>query len=75
MSNFPNDYQKKLIKATYPAGTRIKLNRMDDPWTSLKPGDTGTVDFVDDAGQIHMKWDNGSGLALICGEDSFQVIK
>lgn len=75
MGNFPNAYQKGLIRATFPAGTRIRLIRMDDPWTSLKPGDTGTVKMVDDAGQIHMKWDNGSELALIYGEDKFEVMK
>ncbi len=35
----------------------------------------GTVDFVDDAGQIHVNWNNGSSLALIVGADSFEVIK
>lgn len=70
-----NQKQKELIKAMYPAGTRIELIRMDDPWTSLKPGDRGTVEMVDDAAQIHMKWDKGSSLALIPGEDEFKVVR
>lgn len=37
-------------------------------------GTEGTVDFVDDIGQIHMKWDHNRSLALIPGEDSFSVI-
>ena len=62
------------IKKAYPKGTRLVLISMDDSWTKLKHGDQGTVDFVDDAGQIHMKWDNGSSLALIPGEDSFRMV-
>lgn len=60
---------KKLIKP----GFRIKLESMRDPH-AVPDGTLGTVDFVDDAGQIHMKWDNGSSLALIYGEDIFQII-
>ena len=60
------------IKMVYPAGTRIVLRSMDDPYSRLTRGDKGTVDFVDDAGQIHMRWDNGSSLALLPGEDSFR---
>lgn len=74
MGNFPNEYQRKLIRETYPNGTRIELIRIEDPWTALKPGDRGTVMMVDDAGQIHMNWDRGSSLALIPGEDSFMVV-
>ena len=64
----------ELIKAHYPPGTRIRLNSMDDPYAPITPGTEGEVDFVDDAGQLHMKWDNGRSLALIPGEDSFTVI-
>ena len=66
--------QVNQIKQKFLTGTRIELISLEDPYTKLKPGDTGTVDFVDDIGQIHIKWDSGSNLALILGEDSFRVI-
>ena len=62
------------LKERYPAGTRIILKSMDDPFAAIPPGTKGTVRLVDDAGQLHMKWDNGSALALIPGEDSFSVL-
>ena len=62
------------LKERYPAGTRIMLNSMHDPFAAIPPGTKGTVRLVDDAGQLHMKWDNGSALALIPGEDSFSVL-
>ncbi len=71
------DYNKSFaerIKKNYPPGTRIKLDHMDDPYAPIPPGTKGTVICVDDIGQIHMRWDNGSGLALIPGEDSFHKI-
>ncbi len=30
---------------------------MDDPYSRLKPGDRGTVEFVDDIATVHVKWD------------------
>ena len=44
-------------------GTRVRCIFMDDPYPVPK-GTLGTVEFVDDEGQIHVRWDNGSGLAL-----------
>lgn len=63
------------IKEMYPAGTRIRLNHMDDPYHPVNSGSSGTVDHVDDAGQIHMKWDNGGGLALIPDVDDLEIIE
>ena len=63
-----------FIKEQYPPGTRIRLNSMDDPYAPILPGTEGEVDFVDDEGQIFMKWDNGRTLPLIPGEDSFTVL-
>lgn len=55
----------KFIKEQYPPGTRIRLTEMQDPYAPVPPGTEGTIDHVDDAGQLHMKWDNGRTLALL----------
>lgn len=41
----------------------------------MAKGLEGTVEDVDDIGQIHVKWDSGSRLALIVGADLFEIIK
>lgn len=63
-----------FIKEQYPSGTRIRLNSMEDPYAPIVPGTEGVVDFVDDIGTIHMKWDNGRSLGIVPGEDSFSVL-
>ena len=63
-----------FIKEQYPSGTRIRLNAMEDPYAPIAPGTEGVVDFVDDIGTIHMKWDNGRSLGIVPGEDSFSVL-
>lgn len=63
----------ELIRRQYPAGTRIILKKMNDP-QAPPPGTKGTVVYVDDIGQIGVKWDTGSGLSLIPGEDSFEKV-
>jgi hypothetical protein len=69
-----NENFLKRVREQYPPGTRIRLTEMKDPYAPVPPGTEGKVNFVDDAGQIHMKWNNGRTLALIPGEDSFTVI-
>ena len=44
---------------------------MEDPYREMPAGLTGIVDSVDDLGQIHCHWENGSSLALIPGVDHF----
>lgn len=62
-----------FIKKEYPIGTRVKLGYMSDPY-AVPIGTLGTVDYVDDAGQIGVSWDNGSTLSLIYGVDKFEVV-
>lgn len=63
------------LKQQYPAGTKIELDRMDDPYRDMTKGLHGIVSGVDDIGQIHCIWENGSTLAVIPGEDSFHKVR
>jgi hypothetical protein len=49
-------------------GRRVRLIFTDDPMTGLMPGSEGTISKVDDAGVLHVSWDDGSQLALIAAE-------
>jgi len=61
----------KTLREQYPAGCRVRLTRMNDPYRpDLKAGALGTVLRVDDIGTIHVAWDCGSSLGVVLGEDS-----
>jgi len=62
------------LKARYPAGTRVELISMNDPFAKLRPGDKGTVSMVDDIGTVFVNWDCGSGLGVAYGEDYIRII-
>ena len=63
------------LRQKYPAGTRVELISMNDPYsTKLFPGCKGTVISIDDIGTIHVAWDCGSSLGIVYGEDSCRVI-
>jgi hypothetical protein len=62
------------------SGKRIKLINSKDPYTELKKGDLGIIEyitlnhgFIED--QISIKWDNGSNLMLLRGIDDYEIIK
>ena len=64
----------KEIREMYPKGTQIVLTEMAGE-RQMPYGLKGTVKFVDDAGQIHMSWENGSSLALNIYEDTFEKVE
>jgi hypothetical protein len=66
---FPNKEQVAQVRRQYPKGTRVELVSMGDPYTSLKPGDKGVVDSVDDTATVFVNWNNGSTLGAVYGED------
>lgn len=72
--SFLSSKEVETIRSLYPKGAIVRLIHMDDPYTKLTKGDLGTVAFVDDAGQIHVKWDRGSSLALDTKVDTFELL-
>ena len=71
---FPSRETVKQIRNEFPKGTRVELVSMDDR-QAPPPGSKGTVIGVDDTGSLLMRWDNGSGLNVVYGEDVVQKLK
>ena len=57
----------------YPEGSIVILDSMYGE-QQMPKGLKGIVDEVDDIGQIHGKWENGSSLALNVEVDSFRKV-
>ena len=73
MNGFPKRETVERLRQEYPAGCRVELVRMED--TQAPPvGTKGTVLGVDDTGSLLMRWDNGSGLNVVYGEDAVKKI-
>lgn len=71
---FPTQKEVEELRQLFPAGTRVCCDDMPDDPRPIPRGTMGTVVGVDDAGQIVMRWDNGRGLSLIPGVDSFHTV-
>ena len=65
---FPSREIVERVRREYPAGTRVELVRMDDV-QAPPAGTKGTVKGVDDTGSLLMRWDNGSGLNVVYGNE------
>lgn len=71
---FPRKEIVESIRKSYPVGCRIKLLKMND--IQAPPlGTKGTVTGVDDTGSLMVRWDNGSGLNVIYGEDEVSLLE
>lgn len=64
----------KKLREDYPAGCTVELVEMCDPYREMPAGMHGVVQFVDDAGGVHVAWNNGSSLAAIHGFDRIRRI-
>ncbi len=62
------------LKTKYPKDTAIELEHMEGEDQMLS-GLKGKVLAVDDIGQIHVEWENGSTLALDVEADRFHTIE
>ena len=72
--NRVSEEQLSIVRKKFMPGSRVELVRMNDPYTNLEEGATGTVVMVDDIGTIHVKWDCGSCLGIVYGEDRCTII-
>lgn len=71
---FPSKEVVEWVRSQYPAGARVELMQMDD--VQAPPlGTRGTVIGVDDTASIMVRWDNGSHLNVIYGEDVCRIEK
>lgn len=73
MNSLPSQKTVELIRKQYPTGCRVELTHMDDV-QAPSIGTKGTVVGVDDTGSIMVRWDNGSSLNVVYGEDSCRKI-
>ena len=62
--NFQSIAEVEGIRQVYHKGVRVKLLRMNDSY-NVEEGTLGIVQMVDDAGTIHVKWDNGRRLGVV----------
>ena len=57
----------------YKPGDRIEMIYMDDI-QAIPSGTQGMIDYIDDIGQLHMKWDNGRTLAVNLDVDIIEKV-
>ena len=73
MMKIPNKAYLEQLRKQYPKGTKLQMITMRNEKYPVPSGTIGEVTHVDDIGNIHVRWQNGSSLAIIPEVDSFRV--
>lgn len=53
----------------YRPGDRIQMISCKDPFAPILPGERGTINYIDDAGTLHMRWDHSGRTLGVCLEE------
>jgi hypothetical protein len=70
----PSKEKLEYLRSFYARGRIVVLGEMKDA-QAPPPGTYGEIQGVDDAGNILVRWDNGSHLSLILDVDTFFIVK
>lgn len=65
-----------LAAADIDVGQRVELIFTNDHYSGLRPGDRGSVRYVDSTGTVFVRWDgpDPSLYGLVPGEDAWRKI-
>ncbi len=63
----------EFLRSKYVGKTVRLINMPYDP-NPIPQGTKGIVESVDDAGHLHVKWENGRMLNLVINTDTFDVL-
>lgn len=75
MSDFMSTAEVETLRKRYPVGSTVILLEMKDEKQAPPKGTKGIIEFIDDAGGIHVDWETGCGLALLPECDKFVLVK
>ena len=63
------------LKMKFPAGCRVVVHHVSDPYIYVKPDNLATVHGVDNGGLIHITCDDGTSIKLIAKADQFEKLE